>query len=147
MPYHDDAVPLRELLRVLVRKTGILERGEATCCSITISQCHSIVEIGRSENLSIMQLAEVLGLDKSTVSRSVDKLVTDGLVLRLEDPQDRRYATLGLTPKGRDLFDTIEERMTAYFHEVLQGIPVEKRSQVLESLHYLTVALQTPRCC
>ncbi len=147
MPTHEDAAPLREMLRILVRKMGILERGEATCCSITISQCHAIVEIGRSENLSVNQLAEVLGLDKSTVSRSIDKLVHDGLVLREEDPEDRRYATLRLSDAGRRLFDTIEERMTLYFHDVLHAIPPEKRSQVLESIQYLTAALQGPRCC
>ena len=144
---YTDAAPLRELLRILVRKTGILERGEATCCSITLSQCHALVEIGRQANLSVNQLAELLGLDKSTVSRAVDKLVGDGTVLREEHPEDRRYATLRLTEDGRQLFDTIESRMTAYFHEVIQSIPEEKRPQVLESLQYLTAALQGPRCC
>ena len=89
-----DASSLRELLRILVRKTGILERGEATCCSITISQCHALVEIGRKENISVNQLAELLGLDKSTVSRAVDKLVVDGTVLREEHPEDRRVCHL-----------------------------------------------------
>ena len=144
---HADAAPLRELMRILVRKTGILERGEATCCSITVSQCHSLVEIGRNEALSVNQLAELLGLDKSTVSRSVDKLVTDGFVLREEQPEDRRFATLRLTSAGQKLFADIEERMTAYFNAVLQTIPEEKRSQVLESLQYLTAALQGLRCC
>lgn len=142
-----DASSLRELLRILVRKAGILERSEATCCSITISQCHALVEIGRKENISVNQLAELLGLDKSTVSRAVDKLVVDGTVLREEHPEDRRYATLRLTTDGRRLYDNIEERMTAYFHDVLQAVPEDKRSQVLESLHYLTAALHGLRCC
>jgi hypothetical protein len=39
---------LRELIRVLVRNLGILEKSDASCCGVTISQCHAIVEIGRS---------------------------------------------------------------------------------------------------
>ena len=38
---------LRELIRLLVRNLGILEKGDASCCDVTISQCHAIVEIGR----------------------------------------------------------------------------------------------------
>ena len=80
------AAALRELLRTLIRKLGLLERSEAVCCEVTLSQCNALVEIGRVGVLSVNQLADRLNLDKSTVSRVSDKLVLDGLLLRQEDP-------------------------------------------------------------
>lgn len=147
MTNSNQAEMLRESLRLLVRRLGVLERGEASCCDITLSQCHTIVEVGRAGSMSLNMLAEILGLDKSTVSRSVDKLVSDGIIVRDADPEDRRYLTLHLSDKGQSVFWEIEKRMTTYFEEVIAAIPGDKQEQIVESLQYLASALKGPRCC
>ena len=147
MPQMNQVGTLRESLRLLVRRLGVLERGEATCCDITLSQCHTIVEIGRAGTISANSLADILGLEKSTVSRSIDKLVNDGIVVRENDPEDRRYVNLSLSEAGVSLFEEIERRMAVYFEEVIAGLPVDKREQIIESLQYLANALKGPRCC
>jgi len=138
---------LRENLRILVRKLGVLDRGEASCCGITLSQSYTIVEIGRAGSMSVNLLTEILGVDKSTVSKSIDKLVNNGIMVRDTDPQDRRSVILRLGDTGQSVFDGIEKRSTAYFEEVLADIPDDKREQIIESLQYLVQALKGPRCC
>lgn len=138
---------LRESLRTLVRKLGVLERGEASCCGITLSQSYSIVEIGRAGTMSVNLLAEILGVDKSTVSRSVDKLVNNGVLVRDTDPEDRRSVTLRLSDKGQAVFEEIEKRSITYFAEVVADIPDDKREQIIASLQYLVHALKGPGCC
>lgn len=138
---------LREALRTLVRRLGILERGEAYCCGVTLAQCHVLVELGKAGKLSVNDLAETLRLDKSTVSRSVDNLVSGGLVLRETDPDDRRYVALRLSDKGGRLFAELEERMDIYFLEILEELPADKREQVLDSLMLLAAAVKRPDCC
>ena len=63
---------LRELIRILVRNLGVLEKADANCCGVSISQCHAIVEIGRAKEISLNKLAELLTLDKSTMSRTIN---------------------------------------------------------------------------
>lgn len=138
---------VRENLRILVRKLGVLERGEASCCGITLSQSYTIVEIGRAGTMSVTLLTEILGVDKSTVSKSVDKLVNNGFLVRDADPEDRRSVILCLSDKGKLLFEEVERRATAYFEEVVADIPDDKREQIIESLQYLVQALKGPRCC
>ena len=138
---------LRESLRLVVRKLGVLERGDASCCEITLSQCQTIVEIGRAGTMSVNLLAEILGVDKSTVSRSVDKLVNNEILVRDTDPQDRRSVILCLSDKGQIVFGEVEKRSTAYFNEVVADIPDDKREQIIESLQYLIKSLKAPRCC
>lgn len=138
---------LRETMRMLVRRLGILERSEASCCGITFAQCHVMVELGRAEKMSINDLAETLRLDKSTVSRSVDNLVSTGLVLRETDPEDRRYVALGLSEDGSRVFVDLEQRMESYFAEIVDLLPENKREQVLESLLLLAEAVTSPKCC
>lgn len=138
---------LRELIRVLVKKLGVLEKGEATCCGTTISQCHAIVEIGRAKEISLNELAEVLSLDKSTMSRTINNLVESNLVFRDLHPEDRRYVTIKLTDSGKGVFNTIESSMEQYYKSILDFIPENKREQVLESLQLLIDAVKNNKCC
>lgn len=84
---------LREIIRILERKLGILDDLQSSCCGVTFAQCHAIVEIGRAsecssaQSISLNDLAEILGLDKSTMSRTINNLVNNGLVERAIDPE------------------------------------------------------------
>ena len=138
---------LRELLRILVRDLGILEKSDASCCGISIAQCHAIVEIGRRGKITLVELADLLGLDKSTMSRTINNLVEADLVLRELDMENRRYVIIQLTDNGRTVFKSTEESMNSYYQSILSSIPEDKRNQVLESLRLLTSAVEANRCC
>lgn len=138
---------LREMIRILERKLGILEESRFSCCGITISQCHALVEIGRAKNIALNELAELLNLENSTMSRTVNNLVTGELAKRDIDPQDRRYVTISLTDKGYKLFESIEEEMNQYFTKIFERIPEDKRQQVMESLEIFLNAMDEDVCC
>ncbi|TYP53756.1 MarR family winged helix-turn-helix transcriptional regulator [Thermosediminibacter litoriperuensis] len=138
---------LRELIRMLVRNLGVLEKSEASCCGTTLSQCHAIVEIGRAGEISLNELAELLNLDNSTISRSVNNLVNQGLVSRETDPEDRRYVRIRLTEEGYGVYRAVESSMEDYFERIFTSIPEEKRGQVLESLQILIEAVRKNKCC
>jgi len=141
-----DIPRLRECVRLLTRKLGLLEKGEASCCGVTLSQCHAIVEIGRTGSISVNDLANLLGLDKSTMSRSVNNLVEMDLVTREVVPDNRRLLSIGLTTKGQSLFSEIESSMEKYYQDVYNSLPEDKREQVLESLEVLLRNLPG-QCC
>lgn len=128
---------LREIIRILERKLGILNESEFSCCSITMAQCHALVEIGRAKEISLNELAELLNLEKSTMSRTVNNLVAGEVAERIINAQDRRYVNISLTEKGYKLYEDIEKSMNLYFAKIYDSIPQNKRSQVLESLNIL----------
>lgn len=142
-----DDIYLRELIRILVRNLGILEKSEANCCGTTISQCHAIVEIGRAKQMSLIEIADLLGLDKSTMSRTINNLVEDNLVIRETHAEDRRYVTISLTEKGQAVYQGIESSMGIYYKQIFKLIPENKREQVMESLKLLTDAVKENKCC
>lgn len=137
---------LRELIRILVRNLGILEKGDANCCGVTISQCHAIVEIGRAKEISLNELAQILTLDKSTMSRTINNLVEDSLVVRELHSEDRRYITIKLTDEGIKIFKNIEGGMNEYYKNIFKYISEDKREQVLESLKLLIEAVSENKC-
>lgn len=133
---------LRELLRILVRNLGILEKSDVSCCGVTIAQCHAIVEIGRIKKISLIELADLLGLDKSTMSRTINNLVEAGLVKRDIDAENRRYISIQLTDQGIDVFESIENSMYRYYSDIFKSIPEDKRNQVLDSLEILVKSVK-----
>jgi DNA-binding MarR family transcriptional regulator len=136
-----DSKQLREITRMLERKLGALQDCQINCCSVTLSQCHALVEIGRAKNISLNELAQLLNLENSTMSRTVDKLVNIDLIKREISTKDRRYLRISLTEKGEKVFDNIEEDMNIYFEKVHKAIPESKREQVIESLQVLLEAI------
>ncbi|MFA0889787.1 MAG: MarR family winged helix-turn-helix transcriptional regulator [Synergistales bacterium] len=142
------AADLREALRRLFRKLGFMERDEARCCSMSLSRCQVLVEIGRRGGVSLVDLSVCLGLDKSTVSRLVDGLVEDGFAERRESSLDRRYLAVALTEEGQTRFVDIEARMDAFVGKAWERVPEERRGIVLESLRILEEAfLCCENCC
>ncbi|HOM02674.1 MAG TPA: MarR family transcriptional regulator [Acetivibrio sp.] len=138
---------LRELIRQIEAKLGILNEMESSCCGVSFTQCHAITEIGRSGNISLSELAEKLNVDNSTMSKTVNNIVNKGLANREIDPNDRRYVTISLTEEGKKVFEEIEYTMNNYFKKIYENIPENKREQVLESLKLLTDAITKGVCC
>ena len=141
---------LKNIIRQLERKLGILDMVESSCCGVTFAQCHAIVEIGRVGTISLNDLADLLGLDKSTMSRTINILVNNEMVDRETDQDDRRYIKIKLTEKGLTSYREIESGMMEYFTQIFRAIPEAKRDQVFESLQILFKALDDvgcPNCC
>lgn len=142
-----DSKKFREAVRVLNRRLGVLEEGGFFCCGVTFSQCYALIEIGRAKTVSLCKLAEVLGLDNSTMSRTVNNLVNGKLAVRETDPQDRRCLTIRLTEAGTKLFEQAESVMDGYFEEIFARIPEKQRVTVLEALSLINKAVDESGCC
>lgn len=132
---------LRELIRELERKLGILQETQTSCCSVTLAQCHALVEIGRAGKISLNELSDKLDIENSSISRTVSKLVTSNLASRDIDLNDRRYVTISLTERGLEEFHHVETDMNTYFHKICMAIPNNKQNQVIESIQILLDAI------
>ena len=124
----------REYTRQLECHLGNMNQSDCCCCGVSTTQCFMIVEIGRKPGISVKELAEILRMDKSGVSRAVEELVQKGFVERKPAKEDRRYVVLTLLPKGQERFEKIENDMYLKFKAVLEQIPEEKREQVVDAL-------------
>jgi len=148
----------KENIRIFRGKLRHLERElmgqlkqDNVCFGVTISQCHILVEVGNKEEISIVELASVLNLDTSTLSRAIDGLVNIGFVARKQNPNDRRYVSLSLTHQGKNLYTSIDNSNNSYLTQLFQFIPESKHDQVIESFQLFSEALKRIKdldlCC
>jgi len=78
--------------------------------------------IGLRGPLSAAETAALTGMDRATITRSVDRLASAGLVQRSRDPDDRRRIVLAVTLRGRRKCDQIIPLMRkdgSYYEAVL----------------------------
>lgn len=130
----DKVKQFREYTRELERHLDIIDQNDCCQCGVSRVGCFLIVEIGRRPGICIKELAELLRIDKSGVSRSVEELVKSGFVTREPSEEDRRCVVLKLTESGNARFMKIEEDMYAEFKNVFSLIDKSDRDKVLEGL-------------
>jgi DNA-binding MarR family transcriptional regulator len=138
---NDQIKGFRENLRQTQRGLGWYQKNDMQCCGVTMAQCHTLLEIGERGDISIVELAAILGIDTSTLSRNVDTMFKSGLVNRVLNPNDRRYVTISLTEKGQSLFTTIQSAFDVYIEKLFEFIPGDKHLEVIESLSILASAI------
>ncbi len=143
----------RRFLRKLERETGRALSDETECCSVTVSQCHLLLELERLGSANLQEIADALSLDKSTLSRTVDSCVKLGFVERSGDEADRRKLTLSLAAAGREKCDFINDVCNTEFADVFKHIPKDRHAGVIEAVSLLADAMEKVRkertepCC
>lgn len=81
------------------------------------------------DDLRLIDLAERLGLDATTVTRKVQQLERDGMIRRSTDPDDARASRLALTAEGRDSIDRLLEARRGWFEELLGSWSLRDRAE------------------
>ena len=74
---------------------------------------------GSSAGVRASDVAQVLGLDKSTVSRGITQLENLGLIERVGDPDDGRARLLRLTTTGAERFEAMRTQRQTEFRAIL----------------------------
>lgn len=84
--------------------------------------------------LTQVQLAEVCGLDKTTMVVTVDELETAGLAERRLSPTDRRARIVSATEAGRRTVDEGRQIVTRLHEDMLAVLPEAERAAFVEGL-------------
>jgi DNA-binding MarR family transcriptional regulator len=74
---------------------------------LTLSQLKILLLLHRSGGMSGRELAERTGVGLAALSGMIDRLVTNGLVIRQEDPHDRRVRRISLSARGAEIIGSI----------------------------------------
>ena len=74
----------------------------------------------QGDSLRVTDLAEILGVDCPTVTRKVQQLERDGMVVRHTDPDDRRVSRICLTPAGRRTIERVRRARRAWLEQLFK---------------------------
>lgn len=100
---------------------------------VTSPQLRALVFIATRGPQNPGDLAVELGVHASNATRTSEKLVRLGLLERRENPADRRYVQLTLTPEGLRLVERVIEHRRAAVAEVLAAMPPDEREAAVRA--------------
>lgn len=87
------------------------------------------------------ELASVLSVSQSALSRQMTELVDAGLVDRQPDSDDKRAFLVQVSDKGNEVLRTTKERRTARLHGLLGGWSQDEAESALSTIERLTDTL------
>lgn len=131
---------LREVSRKLVRELGFM-RPTLANTALGASAVHSVIEIGRTPGIQARDLANLLRLDKSNMSRQLAKLEAASLVRRESAIDDARSYCLYLTDAGQALRGEIDRFSTYQVSLALSKLAPADRRALIRCLSLYVEAL------
>jgi DNA-binding MarR family transcriptional regulator len=137
--FPDDVIS--RLLRRLVRFGGPLDPHEHGGMQASISEVAALRELSTVSMLTQQELGELLGLEKSTVSRLVSGMEGRGWLIRERDPHNRRFTRLRLTADGRTIAARIGRQLTDRHHALFSALTAAERQAVVVGFTALARAL------
>jgi DNA-binding MarR family transcriptional regulator len=96
--------------------------------AVSASEARALTELLAAHGIAQGQLAALLGLEKSTVSRLAAGLESKGWIRRGRDEQNHRYVRLYLTPQGRAVADRLWQAWQSRQERILAGLTPEERA-------------------
>jgi MarR family transcriptional regulator for hemolysin len=128
---------LHEVARLLRKRFEQNAHGSG----LTRSQWQVLAYLSLNEGINQSGLAELLEVEPITLSRSVDKLQSLGLIERNPHPSDRRVWILRLTPAARPKLTEAGEFNDRTTSEALSGVSDGDGLHLLQTLQALKLNL------
>jgi DNA-binding MarR family transcriptional regulator len=135
---------IRAASRLMVRELGFMETTVAAT-DYPPSAVHAILEIGIRGPMTSGQIAGVLHLEKSSVSRLVRKLIESGELREMSDAEDGRVKPLVLTAKGRRTLSALHDFGRRQVSGALSQLSEAERKMVRDGLMLYARALKADR--
>jgi len=134
----DHALPLPSYLSYLLYQTEQHRRAVATDLlarhGLTFAKWVAMISLRRFGDLSMTRLAKLSATDRTTLTRSIDSLIADGLVLRETSAADRRIVVIRLTDTGRNLLARIRDEIRPLNQDICANLTAEEQAAMTRAL-------------
>jgi DNA-binding MarR family transcriptional regulator len=97
-----------------------------------------VASLGRRPPMSVVRLAEAVGMDKGQISRALAELVSRKLVARAVNPRDNREVLVSLTRAGLAAHDAVVAGAQERNARLLEGLSAEELTSLLGHIDDLT---------
>jgi DNA-binding MarR family transcriptional regulator len=111
---------------------------------VTLPKFDVMAALARREaGMTMTEVSRFLMVSNGNVTGLVDRLVGEGLVMRIANEKDRRATFVRLTPKGLRLFATMAEAHERWVNEILAAFSDAESETMIGLLDALRVEART----
>lgn len=117
------------------------ERVRAAGIDLSRPQYRVLIFLDRNPGITQARLAELLDVEKMTVTGLLDRMEKRGWVERRRDPNDRRAYSLHLLPPARPIVDQLESMIAQWQDDTNARLPADVMVRLLGDLQTLKTEL------
>ena len=99
-----------------------------------------LMQLAEKDGKPQKSLCESIGLDHSTVAKSVARLERDGLIERRKCPEDGRISQVHLTSKGREMTDAIGKVWAELERQTIKDLSASEQQVLMEAAKKIVVS-------
>ncbi|HVL42966.1 MAG TPA: MarR family winged helix-turn-helix transcriptional regulator [Brevundimonas sp.] len=118
------------LFHHLVRQRENALSRELAHSGLTLGQWQVLATLSRLDKATMGEVAAFCATDRTTLTRTVDRMVDEGLIRRDRDLVDRRQVHLNLTAKGWEVFEAAQIDVTRFNDRVTGVLKPEEIQQI-----------------
>lgn len=134
---------VRYASREIVRELGLLSKDDGY--DLPLSFRHALIELDAHGSLSQVELGDLLRLNKSTISRMVQKLIQQKLIAVVNNDNDQRFKHLYLTESGNKALLKINRAADQQVHHALLSLTANEQVMVASAMAVYAKALKRAR--
>lgn len=135
---------IRVASRRMVRELGFMNTTLAAT-DYSPSAVHTLLEVEHHGAITAAQLVNILGLEKSSVSRMLARLIKAGELQEVQSTDDARFKSLQLTAKGKESVARINRYGAMRVREAMENLSEAQREAVARGLSAYAFALESCR--
>jgi DNA-binding MarR family transcriptional regulator len=129
------------LMDVATRKITKFYNRRLRRFGITYNHLFILTCLWEQDGVHVKELAHHLCLDSSSLTGHLDRMERAALVVRQDDPDDRRAVRVFLTEKGRHLKAQLEPIGQELKETLQRGVPPERVASLAAALHHVSSRL------
>jgi DNA-binding MarR family transcriptional regulator len=128
----------RQSFTRLARFINQLMREQLFCGPVTVQQCYTLEALIDGPK-SMSALAAEVALHQSTLTRIVEKLEKQNLLIRRRKENNQRTVEVKITEAGKQVHTLLEAQSSQMISELLDLIPQNRRIAVVEAMEDLAI--------
>lgn len=132
----------------LYRLIGSISRQSTTSVNQQVSQLGLdnnlfvyLMRIVENEGLSQVALVTMVRVDKTTLSRALNKLIAEEYIDKVTDPQNKKFKNLYPTKKGKEVYNQLYRIEQAYIQNALKDVSPSEQLTLGKTLEKIYNAL------
>jgi DNA-binding MarR family transcriptional regulator len=129
---------LRNWAETFMRRSMIEFRQFSRDSGLSLTQMSTMFHLHHCQTCGVSDIADFLGLTNAAASQLIERLVESGLLVRSEDPNDRRAKQVSLTSNGRELILKSIEIRKSWMERLTTELTDNDKQLIVQALTLLT---------
>jgi DNA-binding MarR family transcriptional regulator len=127
-------------------KLGLHKAFKAKGINITAEQWGILNCLWEEEGIHQSAIAERIAKDRHSITRMLNRLESNGFVMRVPADGDKRRLNVHLTDSGRGLKEILIPIVLVFLKKAFAGLTPKEISEVIRTLNHIAKNLESLKC-